>query len=220
MSDNDFEIELDELRKFIKKYKKATGTTAQIKLGMSVRRALDKTNLSEEKKNRLRRIIRLLQDSVTPQDDERLDGPTELTKTLSKSLQDAIRRSEMSGVEYVNYYINGGKKNKLIDRTSKEDETRPASRPMSSKVNEVRPATKPKSTKVDEVRPATKPKKPLGKNIREKVNKIERPKPKPKAKPKAKQPTGKKTYDRPPAYCFTKKPADRDPYVVCVPSFV
>ena len=84
MSDNDFEIELDEVRKFVKKFKKATKTTAPIKLGMSVRKAIDKTNLTEEKKNRLRRVIRILQDSVTPQDDERLDGPTELTKSLSK----------------------------------------------------------------------------------------------------------------------------------------
>ena len=112
---NEFDSELTELRKFIKKFKKASKTTAQVKLGVSVRRAIDKTNLTDDKKNRLRRIIRDLQDASTPPDDQPIDSPTALTKTLSKSLQDAIRRSNMTGVDFVNYIINGGKKNKLIE---------------------------------------------------------------------------------------------------------
>jgi len=63
------------------------------------------------------------------------------------------------------------------------------------KKEEKRPATKPASTKEDEVRPSS-------------------------GTTSAKKDKPKKKYDKPPAYCFTKKRDDGQKYVVCVPSFI
>jgi len=102
----------------------------------------------------------------------------------------------MSPLEFVNFLLNGGKQ-KDLKVPKKKNEIRPATKPASGKEDEVRPATKPASTKENEVRPSSGT-----------------------TKAKKDKPKGKKKYDGPPAYCFTRERENGQKYVTCVPGFV
>jgi len=121
----------------------------------------------------------------------------------------------MTNRQFIDFLINGGEigdiKPKSMKKTkkkpSKEDEVRPASRPMSSKEDEVRPASRPMSSKEDEVRPSS------GTTTAKRKKTVEK-----KSSSKGRGP---------PAYCFTaKRLRDSEKgkkgqrYVVCVPGFV
>ena len=138
----------------------------------------------------------------------------------------------MTSREFIDFLINGGemsdirppsmkKTKKKKSKPSKEDEVRPASKPMSSKVDEIRPAASAVASKEDQLRPASRPMSSKEDEVRPSSGTTTAKKTKTIEKKSSSKGRG------PPAYCFTaKRLRDSEKgkkgqrYVVCVPGFV
>ena len=192
-----------ELQDFLFEYKTLNGISKPIKLGPSLRQAIREYLPDGDRQKRLLQIVRRLMDGIIPDD----DGTSQFSRSLPESLKKTLKKKDMSPINFVNFIINGGKEKDLKDSKKKNKGTHkmPDGTVMTGKTHnkdskpvkedEVRPATKPASTKEDEVRPSSG------------TTKAQKDKP-------------KKKYDRPPAYCFTRKRDDGERYVTCVPGFV
>ncbi len=210
---------LSKVRGFVEKLKKKTGSNKKIPVSRLYN--LYKKNYGND--------IEELEDiasveyyaNLASKYDKPTFGGTNTTYLdfiISPSLKQALKDKKMTNRQFLDFLINGGeisdikppsmkKTKKKKSKPSKEDEVRPASKPMSSKEDEVRPASKPMSSKEDEVRPSS------GTTTAKKTKTVEK-----KSSSKGRGP---------PAYCFTakrlsdsKKGKKGQRYVVCVPGFV
>jgi len=209
--------DLGKVRGFVEKLKKKTGSNKKIPISRLYN--IYKKNYGDDDIEELQTIASLeyYANLASKYDKETFGGTktTYLDFIISPSLKQALKDKKMTNRQFIDFLINGGEigdiKPKSMKKTkkkpSKEDEVRPASRPMSSKEDEVRPASRPMSSKEDEVRPSS------GTTTAKRKKTVEK-----KSSSKGRGP---------PAYCFTaKRLRDSEKgkkgqrYVVCVPGFV
>jgi len=223
--------DLGKVRGFVEKLKKKTGSNKKIPISRLYN--LYKKNYGDDDIEELQTIASLeyYANLASKYDKETFGGTktTYLDFIISPSLKQALKDKKMTNRQFIDFLINGGEigdiKPKSMKKTkkkpSKEDEVRPASRPMSSKEDEVRPASRPMSSKEDEVRPASRPMSSKEDEVRPSSG---------TTTAKRKKTVEKKSSSKgrgPPAYCFTaKRLRDSEKgkkgqrYVVCVPGFV
>jgi len=223
--------DLGKVRGFVEKLKKKTGSNKKIPISRLYN--IYKKNYGDDDIEELQTIASLeyYANLASKYDKETFGGTktTYLDFIISPSLKQALKDKKMTNRQFIDFLINGGEigdiKPKSMKKTkkkpSKEDEVRPASRPMSSKEDEVRPASRPMSSKEDEVRPASRPMSSKEDEVRPSSG---------TTTAKRKKTVEKKSSSKgrgPPAYCFTaKRLRDSEKgkkgqrYVVCVPGFV
>ena len=223
---------LSKVRGFVEKLKKKTGSNKKIPVSRLYN--LYKKNYGND--------IEELEDiasveyyaNLASKYDKPTFGGTNTTYLdfiISPSLKQALKDKKMTNRQFIDFLINGGqmsdirppsmKKTKKKSKPSKEDEVRPASKPMSSKEDEVRPAASAVASKEDELRPASRPMSSKEDEVRPSSGTTTAKKTKTLEKKSSSKGKG------PPAYCFTaKRLRDSEKgkkgqrYVVCVPGFV
>ena len=162
---------LEKVRNIVIKLKKKTGSNKKIPISRLLKlyqKNYGKDDLFEEQAIG---NVEFYADLASKYDKDTFGGTktTYLDFIISPSLKQALKDKKMTSRQFIDFLINGGemsdikppsmkKTKKKKSKPSKEDEVRPASRPMSSKEDEVRPAARAVSRKEDEVRPTSKPK--------------------------------------------------------------
>jgi hypothetical protein len=224
---------LSKVRGYVEKLKKKTGSNKKIPISRLLKlyqKNYGKDDLFEEQAIG---NVEFYADLASKYDKETFGGTktTYLDFIISPSLKQALKDKKMTSREFIDFLINGGemsdirppsmKKTKKKSKPSKEDEVRPASKPMSSKVDEIRPAASAVASKEDELRPASRPMSSKEDEVRPSSG---------TTTAKRKKTIEKKSSSKgrgPPAYCFTaKRLRDSEKgkkgqrYVVCVPGFV
>jgi len=143
--------DLGKVRGFVKKLKKKTGSNKKIPISRLYN--LYKKNYGDDDIEELQTIASLeyYANLASKYDKETFGGTktTYLDFIISPSLKQALKDKKMTNRQFIDFLINGGEigdiKPKSMKKTkkkpSKEDEVRPASRPMSSKEDEVRPSS-------------------------------------------------------------------------------
>ena len=227
---------VSQVRGFVEKLKKKTGSNNKIPISR-LYNLYKKNYGNDIQELESIASIEYYANLASKYDKETFGGTktTYLDFIISPTLKQALKDKKMTNRQFIDFLINGGevgdikpksmkKKTKGTHKMSdgtvmtgkthnkdskpvKEDEVRPASRPMSSKMDEVRPASRPMSSKEDEVRPSS------GTTTAKRKKTVEK-----KSSSKGRGP---------PAYCFTaKRLRDSEKgkkgqrYVVCVPGFV
>lgn len=143
--------DLGKVRGFVEKLKKKTGSNKKIPISRLYN--LYKKNYGDDDIEELQTIASLeyYANLASKYDKETFGGTktTYLDFIISPSLKQALKDKKMTNRQFIDFLINGGEigdiKPKSMKKTkkkpSKEDEVRPASRPMSSKEDEVRPSS-------------------------------------------------------------------------------
>jgi len=143
--------DLGKVRGFVEKLKKKTGSNKKIPISRLYN--IYKKNYGDDDIEELQTIASLeyYANLASKYDKETFGGTktTYLDFIISPSLKQALKDKKMTNRQFIDFLINGGEigdiKPKSMKKTkkkpSKEDEVRPASRPMSSKEDEVRPSS-------------------------------------------------------------------------------
>jgi hypothetical protein len=144
---------LSKVRGFVEKLKKKTGSNKKIPISR-LPNLYEKNYPGDLFANETIGNVQFYADLASKYDKETFGGTntTYLDFIISPSLKQALRDKKMTNRQFIDFLINGGemsdirpksmkKTKKKISKPSKEDDIRPASKPMSSKEDEVRPSS-------------------------------------------------------------------------------